>query len=126
MIMGVTYAVGFDTGGARGDKGLSDNRGTGERMGGASGEYSSVERKTRLGGLVITGARSVFTTDCTIVREEVFSRTARRTGLGLRGREKSGAFIPTKTMNNGTMTVKKRKHRLCFTNILMQAPYQIL
>ena len=95
-------------------------------MGCASGECSSVERKTRAGWLVMTGARSVFTTDCTIVRAEVFSRTARRMGLGLSGREKSGAFAPAKTMNNGTMTVNKRMQRLCFTDILIKATYQTL
>ena len=77
-------------------------------MGCASGECSSVVRKTRAGWLGLTGSRSDFTTDCTIVRAVVFSRTARRMGLGLSGREKSGAFIPTKTINNGTMTVMKR------------------
>jgi hypothetical protein len=124
--MRVAYAKGLDSGGARGDKGLSGKRGTGERMGCTSGEYSSVERKTSVGGFAMTGSRSVFTLDCTIVRAVVFSRTARRIGLGLSGREKSGAFIPTKTMNNGTMTVKKRMLRLCFTNILIKTTYQTL
>jgi hypothetical protein len=95
-------------------------------MGCASGEYSSVDRKTRVGRLVKTGSRSVFTTDCTIVRPVVFSRTARRIGLGLSGREKSGAFRPAKTMNNGTMTVQKRMLRICFANILIKIKYQIL
>ena len=114
-----TYERGFDRGGARGDKGLSDNRGKGESMGAASGEYFSVARKTRVVRLVITGSTSVFTTDCTIVRAEVFSRTARRIGLGLFGREKSGTLIPAKTRNNGIMRVMKRMQRLCFTNKLM-------
>jgi hypothetical protein len=118
-LTGVAYAAGFDGGGARGERGLSDNRGIGAGIESASGVNSSVGRKTRKGVLIITGSASIFTKDCSIVRAEVFSSIARRIGLGLSGREKSGALIPTKTMNNGTTTVTKRIHRLCFTNLLM-------
>jgi hypothetical protein len=73
----------------------------------------------------MTGSAPIFTTDCTIVRAVVFSRIARRIGLGLSGRDRSGAFIPTKTRNNGAMTVTKRMQRLCFTGILIKITYQI-
>jgi hypothetical protein len=119
------YAEGLDTGGARGCKGLSDNGCTGEWMGGASGEYSFVKWTTWVGGFVITGSESYFTTDCTIVRADFFSRTARRTGFGLCGLEKSGTLIPNKVRNNGIMMTMKRMHRLCFTNILIKSTYQI-
>ena len=77
------YARRGNTGGARGGKGLSDNRGTGKYTGCTAGENSSVGRKTKVGGFVVTGSISILMTDCTIERAEVLSRTARRIGLGL-------------------------------------------
>ena len=110
--MSDTYAIGFDSGGARGDKGLSDNEGTNELMGGTSGIDSSVASKTGVKELVVKGSVSNLTMDLRIFCTGVFSRTDRRIGLGFSGREKSGAFIPTKTMNNGAMTVNKRRQLL--------------
>ena len=126
----IHYASGFDSGGARGDKGLRDNRGKGESMWASSGKYSFVERKTRSDGVVTKGSTAIFSTDWTIVRTEILSGTARRIGLGLglglSERDKSGAFIPTKTRTNGNRRVMKRLQRLYFTTILIAATYQTL
>lgn len=74
----------------------------------------------------MTGSATTFTTDGATVRAELVSRTARRIGVGLCGREKSGTLIPAHSRNNGIMRVMKRMQRLCLANILMVPPYQIL
>jgi hypothetical protein len=86
-----------------------------------------VATKTKVGELVIHGSTSsIFTADCNSVWTGVLSRTARRIGFGLCGREKSGTLIPTQTRNNGIMRVMKRRYRLCFTNIFIASTYQTL
>ena len=109
-------------GGARGGNGLSDKRGTGEKRGCPSGEYSSVTRKTMDGRLAIQqGVTVTFTIDCKTLWAGALSRTARRIGFGLCGREKSGTLIPINTRNKGIMRVTKRTERLCFANIFIFA-----
>ncbi len=105
----VTYARVGVAGGARGGNGLNDKRGTGEKRGCTSGEYSSVTRKTMDGWLVIPqGSTATFAIDSSILWAGVLSRTARRIGFGLCGREKSGTLIPINTRNKGIMRVMKR------------------
>lgn len=122
----VTYARTGDTGGARGGKGLSNKSGTGEKMGCTSGEYSSVARQTMVGRVVIQGSISIFTIVFCSTSWGGESRTARRIGMGLCGREKSGTLIPKKTKHNGIMRVKNRMYLLCFANIFINSTYQIL
>lgn len=124
--MSFAYASVGDTGGARGGKGLSDNRGIGEWMKLTSVGNSSVARKTMVGRLIIQGSTSIFTIDCSTLLAGVLSRTARRIGFGLCGREKSGTLIPVKTRKSGITRVMNRRYRLCLTNIFIVPTYQIL
>lgn len=105
----ITYARWDVTGGARGGNGLCDRRGTGKKTGYTSVECSSMARVTTVGWLIIQQeSTSTFTIDCRTEWAGVLSRIARRIGLGLCGREKSGALIPIKARNNGIMRVTKR------------------
>jgi hypothetical protein len=86
-----------------------------------------VTRKTTVGRVAKQqGYSAAFTTDCNTVWAGVLAKIARRIGLGLCGREKSGTLIPIKTRNNGIMRATKRIYRLCFANIFMGANYQII
>jgi len=69
---------------------------------------------------------SIFTMDFSTVWTGVLSRTARRIGLGLCGRVRSGTRIPEKTRNNGIIRIMKRIHPLCFANILIVPTYQTI
>lgn len=74
--------------------------------------------------MIMIGAISDFSIEATIERVGDLSNTARRMGLGLCGREKSGTRIPTQTKNKGIMKVMKRTHRLCFSKRFILLSYQ--
>ena len=71
------------------------------------------------------GYSAAFTTDCNTLWAGVLAKIARRTGLGLCGREKSGTLIPIKTRNIGKMREVNRMHRLCFAKLFIFVQYQI-